>query len=220
MRRKITLLLLLLFLLPPKTARGQDPAETPQVSIASPGGGEALQGLVRISGSANPDGFRAYELSFGYSGDTSGAWFLIAERSDPVSDGELAEWDTFRITDGDYDLRLAVTLQDGSLVETTVEGLRVRNYSPVETSTPSPVPSATATATVDLTAVSAAATQTPTPTDPGSPPPPASPTPLPTNPARISGGEISYSLARGAAGVLAAFLMLGMYTSIRNARRS
>jgi hypothetical protein len=190
------------------------------VSIESPGGGEALQGLVQIAGSADPDGFSAYEIAFGYAGDTTGTWFLITERGDPVSDGRLAEWDTFRITDGDYNLRLAVTLDDGSLLEVFVEGLRVRNYSPVETSTPTPIPSPTATATVDLTAAFVAASQTPTPTDAGSPLPPATPTPLPTNPARISGGEITYSLARGAAGVLAAFILLGMYTSIRNARRS
>ncbi len=224
MRRKIWLLTaLLLLILPQKTILGQDSGPDsgdPNVAIDSPAGGEALQGLVRISGSANPDGFSAFELSFRFTGDDRGAWFLIAEGNSPVEEGELAEWDTFLITDGDYDLRLAVSQAGGGLLEATVEGLRVRNYSAVETSTPTPIPSPTASPTVDPTADFVPPTVTPTPTEAGSAPPPATLTPLPTNPAQISGGEISYSLARGAAGVLAAFILLGMYASIRNARRS
>jgi len=48
----------------------------------------------------------------------------------------LAVWDTTMIADGDYRLRVMVTLNDGSPVETIVSNLRVRNYTPLETSLP------------------------------------------------------------------------------------
>ena len=201
---------------PPGPERILPQIEMPEVEIVEPAGGSAVQGTLSIVGSANPADFFFYELSFRYAGGPEQPWFVIDESFTPVENGTLGEWDTFAITDGDYDLRLLVTLTDSSQVEHRVEGVRVRNYSQVETGTPGPSASPTVTETPDLTALftpSSTPTITPTPTQPPTFTPPA------PNPAEIGPGEISSSLARGAAGVLALFLLIGLYTSIRSLRR-
>ncbi len=216
--RPISRLLLFLWVLalPAPAAAQQATPQPPGVQITSPRGGEALQGQVTITGSTAVADFASAELAFAYTGDSTGTWFLIAEDIPPVADGPLAEWDTFAITDGDYDLRLRVTTTDGSQITVVMTGLRVRNYTAIETSTPSPTPTASLTPTVDLTrsfVPSATPTITPTP----SPRPTA--TPLPPNPASLTVAAIANTLMRGAAAALAAFIVLGIYTSIRNSLR-
>ncbi|MFQ5617120.1 MAG: hypothetical protein ACE5GO_11770 [Anaerolineales bacterium] len=189
------------------------------VRIDSHRGGEAIQGQVIITGSTAIDGFFSAELSFTYTGDPTRTWFLIAENFTPVVDGPLAEWDTFNLTDGNYDLRLLVTLLDGSQHTFVVEGIRVRNYSPIETSTPTNTPTITPTPIPRETPASTATntpTITPTPTETPIPP---TPTPLPTNPARLPIGNIANGLARGAAGAMVIFLLLGTYTSFHRVMR-
>lgn len=189
---------------------------SPNIVIRSPAGGDAVQGTVQVSGNANPVGFVRYELNFAYHADPTGTWFLIAEGREPVRGAALAEWNTFEITDGDYDLRLSVELDDGNIVEHIVTGIRVRNYSLVETSTPPPPATSTQTPTPDLTALF-----TPAPTLTETPLPTLIPTatPLPPNPAELGPGKIGQTVLRGAAGALAFFILLGLYTSIRSPRR-
>ncbi len=189
---------------------------SPNVVIRSPVGGEAVQGTVSITGSANPVGFESFELAFKYIGDTTNTWFLITEGTEQVRNTTLAEWNTFSITDGDYDLRLRVRLDNGSFLEDRVAGIRIRNYTQIETSTPQLTATPTDTPTPDLTAMF-----TPSPTATATPEPTLIPTatPLPRNPAEFYPGEISLTILRGAAGVLVAFILLGIYTSIRSPRR-
>ncbi len=205
-------------------------AQQSGVQITSPLPGEAVQGIFVISGSTFVDGFFSYEVSFGFPGDPTGTWFLIAEGFNPVVEAPLAEWDTFALTDGSYSLRLLVTLVDGSTLETIAEGIRVRNYSVIETSTPTSSPTITNTSLASETPPSRTprpedlepptptrtATITPTPTETGIPP---TATALPENPAYLSAARITNTLARGAAGALIALLFLGIYLSIRRIRR-
>ena len=79
------------------------------------------------------EGFQSAELDFGYLNDPTQTWFLITLSSEPLSGGKITEWDTTTITDGNYTLRLVVTQQDGNQVVATSEGIRVRNYSMIET---------------------------------------------------------------------------------------
>jgi hypothetical protein len=110
----------------------------PDIVIVDPQPGQALKGVVAIMGRTTLSSFRSAEVLFGYTNDPSQTWFLIAESASPVEAGLLAEWDTSTLTDGNYTLRLVVNRTDGSRVVVIVPGLRVRNYSPVETSTPTP----------------------------------------------------------------------------------
>ncbi len=179
------------------------------VSVLSPQAGQAVQGVVPVTAYTQVDGFLSSELYFGYSADTTGTWFLIA-RQDTRLDGALfASWDTTTITDGNYNLRLVVTIQDQTPIIYLVEALRVRNYSPVETDTPTPSPTSQP---------GNLPTQTPSPLPTLTPLPPT-PTPLPTNPAVLNGGRFGRSAGAGILGALAAFLLLGLYLAVRQGPR-
>jgi hypothetical protein len=160
---------------------------------------EALQGLVQITGSSDVPGFAFSEISFTYAVDSTGTWFLIAADTQPVADGALAIWDTTAISDGEYVLRLRVTLTDGSSHDAIIPGLRVRNYTPVETPTPAPVvPDATSRPTI-----------TPTST------PVATPTNLPHNPAELGPMDVSASLLYGGMTAVVIFVIISVYLWLR-----
>jgi hypothetical protein len=171
------------------------------VVITSPKAGEALQGQVMVTGTSSMDGFQSAEVAFSYADNPTGTWFLIQSSDQAVTEGELAAWDTTALTDGNYTLRLLVTLQDGSQVQTTVTGLRVRNYTPVETETPTRVPP-TLQPTLTATAVM---TDTPYPT----------PTPLPPNPAALTVSNIYTSLGIGALTIALLFVLFGLLLWLR-----
>jgi hypothetical protein len=175
-------------------------------AIQAPRPGEALQGVLAILGSTQVDGFASAELAFAYSRDTSGTWFILAQSQKPVENGFLASWDTTTITDSNYDLRLTVRLQDGSSQVVQVSGLRVRNYTPVETATPTAQPSAAASP-------AATATLTPTPR-----PTPVRPTPtrLATNPASVLPGDIQNGFLWGGLAAFSFFAVLGIYLGIQS----
>lgn len=168
-------------------------------SITQPKLGEALQGVVTINGSTDVPGFLSSEISFSYSGDPTGTWFLIGQANHPVSEAALATWDTTSITDGAYTLRLRVYLSDGSFQDAFVFRLRVRNYTPIETPTPAPTsvqPTQTAMATL---------TPTPYPT----------PTGMPTNPAVLTPANVSLTLGYGGLGAVLLLALMGVYLWLR-----
>jgi hypothetical protein len=179
-------------------------AEDSAVKLSSPLNGEALQGVVAVRGSSEAAGFRVAEIAFAYQSDPTGTWFLIQQSSTPVSDGALASWDTTTITDGVYKLRIQVFLEDGRVLESTVSGLRVRNYTPIETSTPA----ATVTGPEQPT-------QTPSPL-PDYQAKPVTPVPLPTNPAQLAQVHLQRSALQGAGLVLILALLAGIYIGFRS----
>jgi hypothetical protein len=121
---------LLVFLLSLTVA--QAPASEETVRISAPGNNEVLQGVLTINGSTTVSTFASGELQFSYN-KTPKTWFLIQSLEQPVLDGKLAAWDTNSVTDGVYDLRLVVIMKDGSQKEAFISGLRIRNYTPIET---------------------------------------------------------------------------------------
>ncbi|HLA98678.1 MAG TPA: hypothetical protein VJL34_09495 [Anaerolineales bacterium] len=179
----------------------------PQVAISEPLPGQALQGKYPILGTSAVAGFQSSELAFSYANVTTDTWFLIFTSSEPVTAGLLAEWDTTQISDGDYDVRLIVDLVDGAQISTVVPGVRVRNYTPIETSTPTPL---TPTSAAETTEVIAG-----TPTNS---PQPLTPTPFPPNPAQVSNQDLASSFAQGALFMVGAFALGGLYIAIRNLR--
>lgn len=188
----------------------QEATNTPeiQVMILSPSPGQALQGTILIFGEINLEGPLSVELSFTYSDDPRETWFLIHEIEDSVPGEINFEWDTTTITDGQYTLRLLVrTDQDQTIA--LVPGLRVRNYSAIETNTPDPT---STPAPADTHAPISTATSTLTPV-------PFTPTPLPPNPAQIDTRDIGMSIGKGGIVVFSLFAILGIYTYIRNRSR-
>ncbi len=182
------------------------------VQIQSPLPGQALQGKAAINAYTSVPGFQSAELTFAYSRNSQNTWFFIAESDQPVAGGTVAQWDTTTITDGIYSLRLVVHLADGSQQTAIVSGIRVRNYTPIETDTPTPV-TPTATLVPGDTPV-----PTITPTATATPVPPTA-TALPANPAQLSMSNLYISLGKGALGTVAALALIGLYTSARRIRR-
>jgi hypothetical protein len=187
-----------------------EPTSTPpEVTILSPPPGAALQGSVPVTGNTAVDGFLRAELTFAYTDDPTNTWFLLFETDQPTSNSGLTQWDTTTLTDGEYSLRLVVTLQDGTQQVATAQNLRLRNYTPIETNTPAP----TQTRVPGDTPIP---TQTPAPTI--TPVPPTS-TPLPPNPAQLTSQDVAVSLGKGAIGAIAALGIIGFYVAVRNAMR-
>lgn len=204
----LVLVLTRLFSFAPAQAQtsSDTPSPTPSlVEILAPRGGEAVLGSLPISVTTNVEGFIQAELYFGYSEDPTGTWFLLAQADVPLDAQALVQWDTTLISDGDYDLYLVVTRSDGSMLTDRVERMRVRNYSPVETSTPAPTETP---APGELPKPTVTLTPTVTPLPPTS-------TPLPPNPAEITPAQALVSLGSGAAIALGAFGLLGFYLVIR-----
>jgi hypothetical protein len=173
--------------------------ETSPVVITAPQSGQVLQGSVDITGTSDVPGFQSAEIAFAFASDTSSNWFLIQSSEQPVKNGMLGTWDTTTLTDGIYTLRLRVNLQDGKQIETTVSGLRVRNYTPVET------PTLTATPANQPTPQVPTMTSTPYPT----------PTPLPQNPAALTPINVYTSLRLGALCIGGFFLIFIVLLRLR-----
>lgn len=224
MRRASFLMLIFVLFCTQAALAGEEVSQTrqetaaPNVFLSSPMGGQALQGVVTIEGNSAIAMFQSASLTFSYTGDTTGARFFIHENDAPVAYDILAQWDTTTITDGNYDLYLTVLRTDGSQISASVEGLRVRNYSAVETDTPTPLaPSATPAGEtlVPVEIASPTTTTTPIPTATDTPIPPTI-TPLPTNPAEITQAIMLNTLGKGGLAALGLFALLGSYLAIQS----
>ena len=187
-------------------------AQTPpqdQPHITAPAAGSALQGTITIMGSTDIAGFQYAEVNFSYAGSQPESWFLIQQSQEPVKDSVLAVWDTTTIADGDYRLRLQVYLTNGELMSTELSGLRVRNYTPVETNTPTP---AALSITPDIVFTPTPILLTATPRN--------TPTLFPLNPARVYPSSLNGSIAAGIGATVVLFIFLALYQAANRRGRS
>jgi hypothetical protein len=115
----------------------------PSIFIQSPRGGQALQGIEIIEGKIRGEGFNGGKISFSYTDTQDPTWFFIAdiepETTDSSQSSFIINWDTSQITDGNYNLRVVAEYQNTVTIFELIPNLRIRNQSPVETSTPVPV---------------------------------------------------------------------------------
>ncbi|HNN12647.1 MAG TPA: hypothetical protein PKL78_03755 [Anaerolineales bacterium] len=194
---KVLLILFLFF---------QDPA----VTVTFPQTGDVLRGTIEIQGRMDAPNFASAELAFAFASDSGGNWFTLQTFSQPVTDPILATWDTTSITDGDYTLRLRVSLQDGTFQDALVTGLKIRNDEPL------PTPTSTATEVVfnfqplNQTPLpdSVAFTPTSVVTFPTS-------TSLPANPASLTVDSIVKTFWQSAVIILALFAFLSLILRLR-----
>ena len=196
MKRVYALVIIALFLLPVPVK-----AQEIVLVITSPQPSQFVQGAVEIMGTNKVPGYQSSTLAFAYAQDLS-TWFVIFDDLSEVQDGLLGTWDTTVLTDGDYTLRLRVTLEDGTQEDLFVEDVRVRNYTPLPTETLEPV-----TPTISLptaTSVPATAAQ-PFPT----------PTSFPANPLTVSMRDVYENLGKGGLLVLGLFLVVGLFLRMR-----
>jgi len=186
------------------------------VTIFFPSPGQVLQGKIAIQATTTAAAIKSAELLFGYQDDPTGTWFLLWEwpgqntpgpdQEQPFLKPQIYEWDTTTLTDGNYTLKLVVTLEDGSQTEAKIPGLRVRNYTPIETS----VPSGETTSLV-ITPTINPALLIPT-VEP-------SPLPQPTNPAQLTPAQIGDSMRLAIIWMFAVFLLMGIYIYLRSISR-
>jgi hypothetical protein len=130
-RLNVFLLCLLLVSLPVGIVFGQADS-----AITTPVSGSAIQGKVDVSGYIKSTNFVRYDLDFSHSPGPEDGWFNIKTSDKNPPDGLLGVWDTSSISDGNYRLRLTVYYKDSTKAEYFANEIRVRNYTPIETSTP------------------------------------------------------------------------------------
>jgi len=113
--------------------------------ITSPRMNAVVQGQVQITGSAMHTDFHYYKVEFS-SAATPDQWLIVSDtRHNQVVEGVLDIWDTTRIPDGTYSLRLRVVDNTGNYQEHIVGPIVVANAQPTETPTPTPSPTLTPT---------------------------------------------------------------------------
>ena len=216
-------LLLGLSLLWPAGAQAQDQGVA---VITSPLEGAILTGLVPITGSATHPQFVRYELTFGYSPNSTDTWFSIQPPAqNQVVNEIIGRWDTTRISDGTYTLRLRVYYADSAFLEAFVPNVRVQNATPTPppptraVDTPAPqstgVPVPTATPPVIDLPPTATARPTASVIEPGGGEPP--PVGVST---RINAELIGMAFVSGVRLTLICFLLLAAYASLRAVLRA
>lgn len=183
--------------------------DSPPITITSPIAGEVLRGQVTITGTTDIPNFLSAQLDFTYASTSAGNWFTLQTLSQPALNAALAVWDTISITDGDYILRLRVTLADGSFRDVTVP-VRIQNDTPIPTATPVPTATVEEFVSVQIPTPFLLAAS-PTPTDVPRP----TPTALPANPVALSQNEIYASLGRGALVIIGLFIFAGISIRFR-----
>jgi hypothetical protein len=182
--------------------------DSPSLAITFPAPEEVLRGEVTITGSTDIPNFIFAQLDFAYAANPTDTWFNIQTFSQPIADSMLAIWNTTFISDGDYILRLRVTLEDGTFQDVMVPVV-VMNDVPLSTPTAIPPTSTPEIAVQVPTPFLLAAS--PTPTDLPRP----TPTMLPPNPASLGQNAIYGSLGRGALVMVGLFVLAGLIVRLR-----
>lgn len=189
-------------------AAAQAPTISPSIFIQSPREGQALQGIETIEGKIRGEGFTSGKLSFSYAADGPETWFFIADIMPETEEGSQTsvkvEWDTTQITDGNYNLRLVAEYEGKATIFELIPNLRVRNHSPIETSTPAPTGIQEDVDNTDRTV---------TPTGKSSAQ--ETPTPLPDNPAVLESNDLYRVLSVTGILVLGAFLIGAIYLVVK-----
>lgn len=174
-------------------------------NLTSPLPGQALQGVVSIQGTSTVDGFLSAQIEFRYEDEPSQTWFLIQDNVPAIENDVLASWDTTTITDGTYRVRLKILKTDGSMILVEAAGVRVRNYSAIETSTPALLDNETVVPTVTPTVTPVIVQSTPTP--------------QPPNPVSVTATELTSSAVIGLAIMAGLFLLFALYRGLRRLGR-
>ena len=114
------------------------------VVLSAPSTGQSLFGTVRIVGTANNAQMLMYRLEFLAGADPQSKWQVIASQvTQQVTNGVLGQWDTTKVADGAYQIRLRVTMRNNTVIDAYARGLLVSNQQPTPLPTVPPPPTAT-----------------------------------------------------------------------------
>jgi penicillin-binding protein 1C len=152
------------------------------IGITTPGEGATIAGTVAIIGTVIDPKFDRYELTYG-AGWSPDEWAWISgPHQAQVTNGQLGEWNTGGLGDGEYTLR--ITVYGDRRTDYTVR-VRVQNSAPiVPTAIPTEVPPLPTAVSTEKPLPIVAPTDTPVPTampeSTATPEPTATPTPTET----------------------------------------
>lgn len=96
-----------------------------KIMITSPQSGTEISGTIKITGTADVPNFAFYKYEVARLG--SQEWATISAERTPKKNGELGEWNTASLTNGDYFLRLVITDNAGTVLEPCVIAVRIVN---------------------------------------------------------------------------------------------
>lgn len=94
-----------------------------QIDLTFPQPGDEIRGAIELTGTVNIPNFGFYKYEVAPVG--SDTWATIAAGRMVVNDGPLGRWDTTALTPGDYQLRLVVVDNQGSILPACVVPVRV-----------------------------------------------------------------------------------------------
>jgi PKD repeat protein len=109
------------------------------IVILSPIPGNVVAGNVQVLGAVIHPQFLQYQLEYGPDPNPSNLWYPASGNvQSPVLNGLLGIWGTTGTPDGTYQLRLRLTLRDGTNLATVVNNIRVQNQAPTPVPTTTP----------------------------------------------------------------------------------
>lgn len=94
-----------------------------QISITFPEPGIKISGAIELTGTANIPNFGFYKYEVAPA--NSDTWATIAAGRSVVNEGSLGRWDTTALTPGDYQLRLVVIDNQGTILPACIVPVRV-----------------------------------------------------------------------------------------------
>lgn len=94
-----------------------------QVSISFPEAGDEVKGAIELIGTVSIPNFGFYKYEVAPA--ASDTWATIAAGRAVVVDGPLGRWDTTALTPGDYQLRLVVVDNQGTILPACIVPVRV-----------------------------------------------------------------------------------------------
>lgn len=94
-----------------------------QLELTFPEAGDEIKGVVELTGTVNIPNFGFYKYEVAPNGSDS--WATIAAGRVPVNQGSLGRWDTTALTPGDYQLRLVVVDNQGTILTPCVVPVQV-----------------------------------------------------------------------------------------------
>ena len=120
------------------------------IFILSPIPGSVIAGNVQVLGAAVHPLFLQYQLEYGPDPNLGNLWYPASGIvQTPVVSGILGIWNTTVIQDSVYQLRLRVTLRDGTSLTTVANNIRIQNQAPTPVPTATTVPRPIAAFTQD-----------------------------------------------------------------------
>lgn len=124
----------------------------PSAKITAPVSGQSLFGVVKITGTASNATMQSYRLESLSQSDAGAQWQPIAGPvTQQVNGAVLGQWDTTKVSDGVYQVRLRVTLRNGTVLEDYARNLTVLNKQPTPLPSLPPPPTVTLTPTIGAT---------------------------------------------------------------------